>query len=177
MSYIRALRAAIPDDGILVNELTQIGYLARTMYPVYQPGTFVTPGYQGTLGYGFPTALGVAAGNPGRAVVSINGDGGFGWAMQELSTLRKYELDVAVVVFADGHFGNVKRFQEEQFGATYEVDLQQSRFSTASPRHSTCRSRARNRRPSCRMRWAARFATARRSSSRRRSGRCRAHGR
>jgi len=128
MSYIKALRAAIPDDGILVNELTQIGYLARSMYPVYQPGTFMTPGYQGTLGYGFPTALGVAAGNPGRAVVSINGDGGFGWAMQELATLRKYKLNVAVVVFADGHFGNVRRFQEDQFGATYEVDLQNPAF-------------------------------------------------
>src|SRR5262245_36616949 len=123
MSYIRALRAAIPDDGVLVNELTQIGYLARSMYPVYQPGTFVNPGYQGTLGYGFPTALGVAAGNPGRPVVSINGDGGFGWAMQELATLRKYNLNVAVVVFADGQFGNVLRFQEAQFGATYETDL------------------------------------------------------
>jgi acetolactate synthase-1/2/3 large subunit len=128
MSYIRALRVGIPDDGILVNELTQIGYLARSMYPVYQPGTFVTPGYQGTLGYGFPTALGAAAGNPGRAVVSINGDGGFGWAMQELATLRKYNLNVAVVVFVDGHFGNVRRFQEEQFGATYEVDLRNPAF-------------------------------------------------
>jgi len=128
MSYIRALRAAIPDDGILVNELTQIGYLARSMYPVYQPGTFVTPGYQGTLGYGFPTALGAAAGNPGRAVVSMNGDGGFGWAMQELATLLKYNLNVAVVVFADGQFGNVRRFQEEQFGAAYETDLRNPAF-------------------------------------------------
>src|SRR5712671_2180181 len=128
MSYIRALRAAIPDDGVLVNELTQIGYLARSMYPVYQPGTFVNPGYQGTLGYGFPTALGVAAGNPGRPVVSINGDGGFGWAMQELATMRKYKLNVAVVVFADGQFGNVRRFQEDQFGTTYEVDLRNPAF-------------------------------------------------
>jgi len=123
MSYIRALRAAIPDDGVLVSELTQVGYLARSMYPVYRPGTFLTPGYQGTLGYGFPTALGVAAGNPDRPVVSMNGDGGFGWAMQELATLRKYNLNVAVVVFADGQFGNVLRFQEAQFGATYETDL------------------------------------------------------
>ena len=128
MSYIRALRAAIPDDGVLVSELTQIGYLARSMYPVYRPGTFITPGYQGTLGYGFPSALGVAAGNPGRAVVSMNGDGGFGWAMQELATLRKYDLNVAVVVFADGQFGNVRRFQEDQFGATYEVDLRNPAF-------------------------------------------------
>ncbi len=128
MSYLRALRAAIPDDGILVNELTQIGYMARTMYPVYAPGTFITPGYQGTLGYGFPTALGIAAGNPGRAVVSINGDGGFGWAMQELATLRKYDLNVAVVVFADGYFGNVRRFQEDLFGHSYEVNLQNPNF-------------------------------------------------
>jgi acetolactate synthase-1/2/3 large subunit len=128
MSYIRALRAAIPDDGILVNELTQIGYLARSMYPAYAPGTFITPGYQGTLGYGFPTALGAAAGNPGRAVVSINGDGGFGWAMQELATMRKYSLNIAVVVFADGHFGNVRRFQEDVFGRTYETDLNNPDF-------------------------------------------------
>jgi acetolactate synthase I/II/III large subunit len=128
MSYIRALRAAIPDDGILVNELTQIGYLARSMYPAYEPGTFVTPGYQGTLGYGFPTALGAAAGNPGRTVVSINGDGGFGWAMQELATMRKYNLNVAVVVFADGHFGNVRRFQEDLFGSTYATDLNNPDF-------------------------------------------------
>lgn len=128
MSYIRALRAAIPDDGILVNELTQVGYLARSMYPVYAPGTFVTPGYQGTLGYGFPTALGAAAGNPGRAVVSINGDGGFGWAMQELATLAKYDLKLAVVVFADGYFGNVRRLQEDQFGASYAADLRNPAF-------------------------------------------------
>ncbi len=128
MAYLRALRAAIPDDGILVNELTQVGYLARSMYPVYAPGTFITPGYQGTLGYGFPTALGVAVGNPGRPVVSINGDGGFGWAMQELATLRKFDLKVAVVVFADGHFGNVRRLQEEQFGASYASDLKNPAF-------------------------------------------------
>jgi acetolactate synthase I/II/III large subunit len=128
MAYIRALRTAIPDDGILVNELTQVGYLARSMYPVYAAGTFVTPGYQGTLGYGFPTALGAAAGNPDRAVVSINGDGGFGWAMQELTTLAKYDLKVAVVVFADGHFGNVRRLQEDQFGASYAAELRNPAF-------------------------------------------------
>lgn len=115
-AWVRSLRRAIPDDGILINELTQVGYYARLAYPVYQPGTFITPGYQGTLGYGFPTALGVAVGNPGRAVVSINGDGGFGWGMQELSTARKYDLNVAIVVFNDGHFGNVRKMQQDQFG-------------------------------------------------------------
>jgi acetolactate synthase-1/2/3 large subunit len=122
-AWVRALRAAIPDDGILVNELTQVGYFARLAYPVYQPGTFINPGYQGTLGYGFPTALGVAAGNPHRAVVSINGDGGFGWGMSELATARKYNLNIAIIVFNDGNFGNVKKLQDDQFGKAFGVEL------------------------------------------------------
>ncbi|MCL4464756.1 MAG: thiamine pyrophosphate-binding protein [Chloroflexi bacterium] len=121
--YVRALRAGMPDDTILVNELTQVGYVARIVLPVYSPRTFITPGYQGTLGYGFPTALGVAFGNPGRAVVSITGDGGFGYNMQELSTAKKYGLAVTVVVFNDGHFGNVRTIQKTQFGGEIGVDL------------------------------------------------------
>ncbi len=128
MAWIRALRAAIPDDGIFVNELTQVGYLTRSAYPVYAPGSYITPGYQGTLGYGFPTALGASYGNPGRAVVCISGDGGFGWGMQELATVGKYGLKPAVVVFNDGHFGNVKRLQEDQFGASLGANLQNPHF-------------------------------------------------
>ncbi|MCA1645827.1 MAG: hypothetical protein LC797_10315, partial [Chloroflexi bacterium] len=71
--WVRALRTAMPEDGILVNEFTQVGYMAQVAYPVYQPRTYVSPGYQGTLGYGFPTALGAKVGNPGRAVLSITG--------------------------------------------------------------------------------------------------------
>jgi acetolactate synthase-1/2/3 large subunit len=128
VGWIRALRAAIPDDGILVNELTQVGYLTRSAYPVYGPYTYITPGYQGTLGYGFPTALGVAYGNPGRAVVSINGDGGFGWGMQELATASKYGLKPSVVVFNDGHFGNVRRALQDQFGDPHGTDLHNPKF-------------------------------------------------
>jgi acetolactate synthase-1/2/3 large subunit len=128
MGWIRALRAAIPDDGIFVNELTQVGYLTRSAYPVYAPGTYITPGYQGTLGYGFPTALGAAYGNPGRAVVCITGDGGFGWGMQELATVGKYGLKPAVVIFNDGHFGNVRRMQQEQFGGAFGTDLRNPHF-------------------------------------------------
>lgn len=122
-AWLRALRSALPDDGILVSELTQVGYFARIAYPVRKPGTYVTPGYQGTLGFGFPTALGAAVGNPGRPVVSINGDGGFGWGMQELATARKYNLNVAIVVFSDGYFGNVRKMQKDQFGEDFGVEL------------------------------------------------------
>jgi acetolactate synthase-1/2/3 large subunit len=114
-SFVHALRDAIPEDGILVNELTQVGYLAAVGYPVHQPGTFLTPGYQGTLGYGYPSALGVKVANPDRVVVSINGDGGFCWNMQELATARKYGIGVIAVVFNDNAYGNVRRIQADEF--------------------------------------------------------------
>ncbi|MGG2362812.1 thiamine pyrophosphate-dependent enzyme, partial [Salmonella enterica] len=76
-----------------------VGYLASIAYPVYRPRGLITPGYQGTLGYGFNTGLGVAAGNPDKVVVSINGDGGFDWGLQELATAAKYRLRLITVVF------------------------------------------------------------------------------
>ncbi len=115
-SWVRALRAAIPEDGILVSELTQVGYLSQVAYPVYRERTYLTAGYQGTLGYGFATALGAKVANPKATVVSINGDGGFGWNMQELATARSHGIGVITVVFNDNAFGNVRRSQVDRFG-------------------------------------------------------------
>lgn len=124
MGYLKALRAAIPDDGIFVNELTQVGYVASLGYPVYEPRTFLTPGYQGTLGYGFPTGLGAKVASPDKAVVTITGDGGFGWCLAELATARKYGIGSVTVVFNDGAFGNVRRTQRVDFGGrVYGTDL------------------------------------------------------
>jgi acetolactate synthase-1/2/3 large subunit len=114
-SWVRALRSAMPEDGILVNEFTQVGYLAQAAYPVYGPRTHIGPGYQGTLGYGFPTALGARVAQPDHAVLSINGDGGFGWALAELSTARKFDIGLVTVVFNDQAYGNVRRSQMQQF--------------------------------------------------------------
>jgi acetolactate synthase I/II/III large subunit len=114
--WVRALRASLPEDGVLVNEFTQVGYVSQVAFPVYRPRSYVSPGYQGTLGYGFPTALGAKVGNPDRAVLSITGDGGFGWGLAELSTARKYNIGLVTVVFNDGAYGNVRRSQMEQFG-------------------------------------------------------------
>jgi len=123
MAYLRVLRDCIPEEGILVGELTQVGYAASFGYPVYRPGSYLTPGYQGTLGYGFATALGAALGNPGRSVVSITGDGGFGWNLQELATMAKYRPDLVLVVFSDDAFGNVRRIQDSVFQRRIGTDL------------------------------------------------------
>lgn len=127
-SYVRAIRDAMPEDGIFVNELTQVGYLARIAFPVFGPRTYIGPGYQGTLGYGFPVALGAAVGAEGRRVVSITGDGGFGWNMQELATAQRYKLPVTLIVFNDGHYGNVRAIQKREFGAEVGVDLANPEF-------------------------------------------------
>jgi acetolactate synthase-1/2/3 large subunit len=111
-----AVRAELPDDGILVVESTQVGYWSFSGFPVYQPRTFLTSGYQGTLGYGFPTALGAQAGNPDKKVVSINGDGGFMFGAAELSTQVHHHINLVTVVFDDGAYGNVRRTQRQAFG-------------------------------------------------------------
>jgi acetolactate synthase-1/2/3 large subunit len=117
--YLGAIREALPEDGVFVSEFTQVGYAASACYPAYLPRTYIGPGYQGTLGYGFATALGVKAANPERAVVSVNGDGGFSWTLQELSTMKRYGLGLVTVVFHDGFYGNVRRIQKNRYGARY----------------------------------------------------------
>lgn len=121
----QAIRAELPEDGILVSESTQVGYWCNAGgFPVYQPRTFLTSGYQGTLGYGFATALGVQVAHPDRKVVSINGDGGFMYNVQELATMKMHKINVVAVVFADDAYGNVKRIQQTQFGGrTIASDL------------------------------------------------------
>ena len=116
IEFLDALRAALPTDGIFVDELTQVGYVAQSAFPVHAPRTFITSGYQGTLGAGFPIALGVQVAYPDRPVLSVNGDGGFMFNAQELSTAVQQGLGVVAVVFDDGAYGNVKRMQEDQYG-------------------------------------------------------------
>jgi acetolactate synthase-1/2/3 large subunit len=122
--FALAIREALPDDGIFVSEMTQVGYWANFAFPVYEPRTYVTPGYQGTLGYGFPTSLGAKVAHPDRPVVSINGDGGFGFCLNELSTMALHGIAAIAIVFTDDAFGNVRRIQQEQFGGrTIASDL------------------------------------------------------
>ena len=115
MGFLRAMRASLPEDGILVDEVTQLGFAARIAFPVHRPRSFFS-GYQDNLGYGFGTALGVKAACPERAVLSIAGDGGFAYQAMELATAKRHGLGVVVVVFDDGAFGNVRRIQQQAWG-------------------------------------------------------------
>ncbi|HZF31064.1 MAG TPA: thiamine pyrophosphate-dependent enzyme [Gammaproteobacteria bacterium] len=116
-AYLEAIRAVVPRDGFLVPELSQAGFATYTgAYPVLEPRTYVSEGYQGTLGFGFPTALGVKVANPDKAVVSITGDGGFAFGLQELATAAQYRIAVVTILFNNRSYGNVLRDQELSFG-------------------------------------------------------------
>jgi len=99
-----------------VEEVTQVGFASRLAFPVPAPRTFLSPGYQDTLGWGYGTALGAQAAAPGRKVVLATGDGGFMYQAAELATAMRHKLPVVVVVFDDGAFGNVRRIQQEHYG-------------------------------------------------------------
>jgi acetolactate synthase-1/2/3 large subunit len=129
VAYLDAIRAALPEDGILVDELTQMGYAARLAYPTYRPRTFLSPGYQGTLGWGYATSLGAKVAKPDTPVVSISGDGGFLFTAMEMSTAAQNNIGVVAVVFSDGAYGNVKRIQQQAFNnRTIASDLHNPDF-------------------------------------------------
>ena len=111
IGWLQAIRDALPPEGIFVDELTQTGYVSRFAFPSFGPRRFISTGYQGTLGYGFPTALGVAHARRDVPVVAISGDGGALFGITELAT----NIPLTTVIFNDHAFGNVRRLQMDNY--------------------------------------------------------------
>jgi acetolactate synthase-1/2/3 large subunit len=123
-SFVRAIRNALPEEGIFVDEVTQVGFASRIAFPVYRPRTYLSPGYQDNLGWGYGAALGAKVAKPEVPVVSISGDGGFLYQASELSTAVRHEIAVVAIVFDNGLYGNVRLIQNEEFGGrTIASDL------------------------------------------------------
>jgi len=115
LDILDVIRHELPDDGFLVDEITQVGFASWYAFPVYSARHFVSSGYQGNLGYGYATALGVQIGNPDKRVVALAGDGGFMYAVQEMATAVRHGLNLVVIVFNTNSYANVKRDQMERF--------------------------------------------------------------
>ena len=123
-SYVKALRLGMPEDAILVTDMTIIAYYARAHFKTYRPRSYFTSSYSGNLGSAFPTALGVKVAKPDQAVVSISGDGGFLFNSQEMATAVQFGINVVAVIFNDQAYGNVKRDMNEIFnGKSLGVEL------------------------------------------------------
>ena len=117
LAYLDVIREVLPRDGIFVTELSQVGlHVVLTAIRSTQPRTYVTEGYQGTLGFGFPSALGVKVAHPDKPVVSVTGDGGFLFGVQELATAAQYDIALVTLVFNNASYGNVLRDQRTAFG-------------------------------------------------------------
>jgi acetolactate synthase-1/2/3 large subunit len=115
-AFLEVIREELGEDGIFVEELTQVGFSARAIYPVYHPRTYIGTGYQGTLGFGFPTALGVKVARPDVPVVSVSGDGGFMFCVQELATAVQHRIPLVSIIFNNSQYGNVQQMQRQLYG-------------------------------------------------------------
>ena len=115
LTYLQIIREELGEDGIFVDELTQVGFTSRITYPVYKPRTFISTGYMGTLGYGFPAGLGVKVAYPDKPVISVTGDGGFMFAVQELATAVQHRIGLVTLLFNNNQYGNVQQMQKNLY--------------------------------------------------------------
>ena len=127
-SILDSLRAGMPKETITVWDMTQMGYYSRAFWKTYYTSTYIDSGYSGNLGYAYPTALGAKVAKPDTPVVSISGDGGFMYNVQELSTAVKYGINTVAVVFNDNHYGNVRRDLEEDWTGDYGTEFVNPNF-------------------------------------------------
>jgi acetolactate synthase-1/2/3 large subunit len=115
MSFLEVIRDVLPENGILCDEMTQVGYVSWFGFPFHAPRTLITSGFSGTLGAGFPTALGVKVAMPDRPVVALTGDGGFLFGGAELATAVQFGINLVTVLFNNSSYGNVLRDQRRLF--------------------------------------------------------------
>jgi acetolactate synthase I/II/III large subunit len=127
-AVLRSLRAALPEEAIVVADMTQVGYHTRPFWPVYRPRTYLNSSYSGNLGFAFPTALGAKVACPDRPVAAFVGDGGFLFNAQELATAVQHGINVVAVVFNDQSYGNVARDLDEAWGGKFASELYNPNF-------------------------------------------------
>ena len=123
-AWTDAIRAALPRNGILVTDMTQMAYVATGTYPVLEPRTFLFPNGYGTLGFGLPAAIGAKIGRPDVPVACVVGDGGFQYSMGELAVAIQERIALPIIVFNDNTYSAVKEAQKWEREARYNaVDL------------------------------------------------------
>jgi len=108
---LKIMREELPPDSIITTGVGQNQMWAALHFPVYEPRTFITSGGLGTMGFGFPAALGAKAAKPDKHVVCIDGDGSFLMTSQNLATAVSEDLPVIVVVFDNRSLGMVRQWQ------------------------------------------------------------------
>jgi len=106
-------------DAIISTEVGQNQMWTAQYFPFIKPRTLLTSGGLGTMGYGFPAAMGAQAAFPNKLVIDISGDGSFQMNSQELATVVQYHLPVKVVILNNGYLGMIRQWQEFFYGKRY----------------------------------------------------------
>jgi acetolactate synthase-1/2/3 large subunit len=123
MAYLDVIREALPRDGILVPDNTQLGYWAEYFYPCYCPGGFVGAKGSSTIGFAFAAAIGMKLACPDRPLVALIGDGGFLYSEQELATCIRHKIGFPVIVVNDNAYGIIAYLQRAAYQKEYESRL------------------------------------------------------
>ncbi|MCD4800314.1 MAG: acetolactate synthase large subunit [Methanococcoides sp.] len=106
-------------DAIIVTEVGQHQMWAAQYFNYKEPRTFISSGGLGTMGYGFPAAIGAKLGRPDKIVVDVSGDGSFQMNSQEMATIVQNNIPIIIAIFNNGYLGMVRQWQALFFEHRY----------------------------------------------------------
>ena len=127
LELMHQLDAALPDDALVVADMTIQSYWGVLYLDARRPGGYAYP-MSGALGSGLPSALGAVAANPDAPVVVLAGDGGFLMGGHELATAQQNGLHFVTLLVNDNAFGVLKNYQMSAYGHSSSVDLRSPDF-------------------------------------------------
>jgi 5-guanidino-2-oxopentanoate decarboxylase len=117
LAVVRALRAALPEDGVVFSDMTQVAYTGNYAFAADRPGSWFHPCGYGTLGFALPAAIGAKIAQPERAVVALAGDFGVQFTLQELMTAVELQLPLPIVVWNNAA---LKQIRDDMIAAGIE---------------------------------------------------------
>lgn len=116
---LKDLHDHIPADSFVVTDVGWNKNGLAQQYDISVPGTFITPSGFATMGFGSPAALGVQLAAPGRRVIALVGDGGFGQNPAVLATARRERIPVVWVVMNNNAYGTIAGLEKANYGTTF----------------------------------------------------------
>ncbi len=116
-------------DAVITTDVGQNQLWATQFLTLDENRQMLTSGGLGTMGYGFPAAIGAKLGNPGKQVIVISGDGGMQMNIQEMATAVVYELPIIICILNNGYLGNVRQWQEMFYDRRYSSTCMRYRTS------------------------------------------------